>query len=153
MSNKREKADVVIVGLGWAGSLMANELTMAGLNVVAIERGSWRDTSTDFPTTIDTDELRFVSRRAIMQPPAVETLTFRNTPVQRALPLREWNTYQFGWNVGGAGTHWNGMTWRFLPYDFQSYSMTVERYGKDKLSGATGTGLGHLLPRFRTFLR
>ncbi|WP_423732621.1 GMC family oxidoreductase [Hafnia paralvei] len=132
MSNKREKADVVIVGLGWAGSLMANELTMAGLNVVAIERGSWRDTSTDFPTTIDTDELRFVSRRAIMQPPAVETLTFRKTPVQRALPLREWNTYQFGWNVGGAGTHWNGMTWRFLPYDFQSYSMTVERYGKDK---------------------
>jgi gluconate 2-dehydrogenase alpha chain len=54
MSKKREKVDAVIVGLGWAGSLMANELTQAGLNVVAIERGSWRDTSTDFPTTIDT---------------------------------------------------------------------------------------------------
>ena len=132
MSNKREKVDAVIVGLGWAGSLMANELTLAGLNVVAIERGSWRDTSNDFPTTIDTDELRFVSRRAIMQPTAVETLTFRNNPIQQALPLREFNTYQFGMNVGGAGTHWNGMTWRFLPYDFQSYSQTVERYGKNK---------------------
>lgn len=28
---------------------MAEELTRAGLNVVAIERGAWRDTSTDFP--------------------------------------------------------------------------------------------------------
>ena len=88
MSNVRPKADAVIVGLGWAGSLMANELTQAGLNVVAIERGSWRDTSTDFPTSIDTDELRFVSRRAIMQPTAVETMTFRNNPLQQALPLR-----------------------------------------------------------------
>ncbi len=97
MSKVREKVDAVIVGLGWAGSLMANELTQAGLNVVAIERGSWRDTSTDFPTTIDTDELRFISRRAILQPTAVETMTFRNNPIQQALPLREFNTYQFGW--------------------------------------------------------
>jgi gluconate 2-dehydrogenase alpha chain len=132
MSKKREKVDAVIVGLGWAGSLMANELTQAGLNVVAIERGSWRDTSTDFPTTIDTDELRFISRRAILQPTAVETMTFRNNPIQQALPLREFNTYQFGMNVGGAGTHWNAMTWRFLPNDFQTYTNTVERYGKDK---------------------
>ncbi|ARU93860.1 GMC family oxidoreductase [Tatumella citrea] len=132
MSKIRPKADAVIVGLGWAGSLMANELTQAGLNVVAIERGSWRDTSTDFPTSIDTDELRFVSRRAIMQPTAVETMTFRNNPLQQALPLREFNTYQFGMNVGGAGTHWNAMTWRFLPNDFQTYTNTVERYGKNK---------------------
>ncbi|WP_416424796.1 GMC family oxidoreductase [Pseudomonas sp. App30] len=133
MANSLPKADVVIVGLGWAGSLMANELTLAGLNVVAIERGAWRDTSSQYPTSIDTDELRFASRRGMLQPQAVETLTFRNTPLQQALPLRDWNCYQFGWDVGGAGTHWNGMTWRFLPYDFQSYSQTVERYGKGKL--------------------
>jgi gluconate 2-dehydrogenase alpha chain len=132
MANQRKKVDAVIVGLGWAGSLMANELTQAGLTVVAIERGAWRDTSSDFPTTIDTDELRFASRRALMQNPAVETMTFRNTPVQTALPLRDWNTYQFGTGVGGAGTHWNGMTWRFLPTDFVTYSHTVERYGKKK---------------------
>ncbi|RQT41414.1 GMC family oxidoreductase [Burkholderia cepacia] len=132
MALKRAKADVVIVGLGWSGSLMANELTQAGLNVVAIERGAWRDTSSDFPTTIDTDELRFSTRRSLMQPPAIETLTFRNNPAQSALPLRDWNTYQFGIGVGGAGTHWNGMTWRFLPNDFRTYSHTVERYGKRK---------------------
>src|ERR1700709_1602470 len=108
MAQKRPKADAVIVGLGWAGSLMANELTLAGLKVVAIERGAWRDTAENFPTSFDTDELRYPVRRELMQPMAVETMTFRNTPVQTALPLRDWNTYQFGWNVGGAGTHWNG---------------------------------------------
>ncbi|MFL9991421.1 GMC family oxidoreductase [Paraburkholderia sediminicola] len=133
MAQTRAKVDAVIVGLGWSGSLMANELTQAGLNVVAIERGAWRDTSSDFPTTIDTDELRFATRRSLMQPPAIETLTFRNTVDQTALPLRDWNTYQFGIGVGGAGTHWNGMTWRFLPTDFITKSHTIERYGANKL--------------------
>lgn len=132
MAQKRAKVDAVIVGLGWSGSLMANELTQAGLNVVAIERGAWRDTTSDFPTTIDTDELRFATRRSLMQPPALETLTFRNNIDQTALPLRDWNTYQFGIGVGGAGTHWNGMTWRFLETDFITRSHTIQRYGADK---------------------
>lgn len=133
MALKRPKVDAVIVGLGWAGSLMANELTQAGLNVIAIERGAWRDTSSDFPTTMDTDELRYATRRELLQPLAVETMTFRNSPDQGALPLRDFNTYQFGWGTGGAGTHWNGMTWRFLPTDFTTYSHTIERYGGSKL--------------------
>jgi len=133
MVNTRPKVDAVIVGLGWSGSLMAEELTRAGLKVVAVERGAWRDTATDFPPSVDTDELRWALRRSILQPPAVETLTFRNTPDQKALPVRGWSCYQFGWNVGGAGTHWAGMTWRFTPYDFQAYSRVVERYGKKKL--------------------
>jgi gluconate 2-dehydrogenase alpha chain len=130
---KRPKTDVVIVGLGWAGSLMANELTQAGLNVVAIERGAWRDTSSDFPTTMDTDELRYATRRELLQPLSVETMTFRNNPGEYALPLRDFNTYQFGWGTGGAGSHWNGMTWRFLPTDFTTYSSTIARYGAGKL--------------------
>jgi gluconate 2-dehydrogenase alpha chain len=135
---KRAKVDAVIVGLGWAGSLMANELTQAGLNVVAVERGGWRDTSSDFPTSMDTDELRYATRRELLQPLSVETVTFRNNPGQTALPLRDFNTYQFGWGAGGAGSHWNGMTWRFLPADFNTYSHTVERYGANKfLPGMT----------------
>lgn len=125
----RAKVDVVIVGLGWSGSLMAEELTRAGLNVVAVERGKWRDTATDFPPAIDMDELRWDRRRGMMQPQAVETVTFRNRPDQESLPLREWNCFQFGWNVGGAGTHWAGMTWRFNPWDFEAKSRTHARYG------------------------
>jgi gluconate 2-dehydrogenase alpha chain len=36
--------DAVIVGFGWTGAIMAKELTEAGLKVVALERGAFRDT-------------------------------------------------------------------------------------------------------------
>jgi gluconate 2-dehydrogenase alpha chain len=134
MAKKRAKVDALIIGLGWSGSLMAEELTRAGLNVVALERGGWRDTATDFPPSVDTDELRWATRQGMLQPLAVETMSFRNNPDQQGLPLRDWNAYQFGWNVGGAGTHWNGMTWRFKPWDFQAHTMTVERYGRNKFT-------------------
>jgi choline dehydrogenase-like flavoprotein len=35
--------------------------------------------------------------------------------------------------LGGAGIHWNGQTWRFLPTDFQLRSHLELRYGKDAL--------------------
>ena len=35
------RKDVVIMGLGWTGSILAHELTEAGLDVLAIERGPW----------------------------------------------------------------------------------------------------------------
>ncbi|KJV48691.1 GMC family oxidoreductase [Pantoea sp. BL1] len=134
MNNVRPKADVAIVGLGWCGSLIAEELTRAGLNVVAIERGPWFETATDFPPSVDTDELRWDTRRSMLLPPAVETTTFRNNITQTALPTREWNLNELGYNVGGSGTHWAGMAWRFTPFDFEPYSQTVKRYGKQQIA-------------------
>jgi len=133
MKNIRPKVDAVIIGLGWCGSLMAEELTRAGLNVVAIERGPWVETATDFPPSVDTDELRWDTRRSMLLPQAVETSTFRNNSTQQALPTRDWNLNEMGNNVGGAGTHWAGMAWRFTPFDLQPYTMTVARYGKEKI--------------------
>lgn len=135
MSVIRKKADVVIVGMGWAGSVMAEELTRAGLTVVGIERGAWRDTSTDFPVAVDPDELRWTTRRKLLQPMSVETTTFRNRTSQDAAPVRNWSAFQFGWNVGGAGAHWAGMSWRFLPWDFEVATRTRERYGAQKMQG------------------
>ncbi|MXP56885.1 GMC family oxidoreductase [Pantoea sp. Taur] len=134
MNNVRPKADVAIVGLGWCGSLIAEELTRAGLNVVAIERGPWFETATDFPPSVDTDELRWDTRRSMLLPPAIETTTFRNNSTQTALPTREWNLNELGYNVGGSGTHWAGMAWRFTPFDFEPYSQTVKRYGKQQIA-------------------
>jgi len=134
VANIRPKADAVIVGLGWCGSLMAEELTRAGLNVVALERGPWRDAATDFPPAVDADELRWDARRSMILPPAIEALTFRNTSSERALPAREWNTFDFGYNVGGAGTHWAGMAWRFTPFDFQPATHVKARYGQQQLA-------------------
>jgi gluconate 2-dehydrogenase alpha chain len=124
------KVDVLIVGFGWTGAIMAQELTDAGLNVLAVERGDWMDTSTDFATTFAQDELRYYWRKELFQRPAHETLTVRNTLTETALPMRTLGSFLPGVGVGGAGIHWNGQLWRFLPTDFMARSHNIERYGK-----------------------
>jgi gluconate 2-dehydrogenase alpha chain len=124
------KKDVVIAGLGWTGSIMALELARSGLDVVAIERGPWRDTATDFNIGTAPDELRYAVRHELFVPPAQETVTMRNKPDQTALPIRRWGSFLPPTGVGGGGLHWNGQTWRFLPTDFVLRSHLIERYGE-----------------------
>ena len=134
MNYTRPKADAVIVGLGWAGSLMAEELTRAGLNVVVIERGAWEQTQKNFSPAIAADELRYGVRREILKPPSVETLTFRNSPDQKAQPARELNIFMMGNSVGGAGKHWAANAWRFNPSDFEMETRLNKRYHNMKLA-------------------
>ncbi|GGF77396.1 GMC family oxidoreductase [Azorhizobium oxalatiphilum] len=129
MARRLPKKDVVIIGLGWTGSLLAHELTDAGLEVVAIERGPWRDTSTDFSPTQDPDELRYGVRLDLFLRPAQETFTLRHNTGQNALPIRWPGAFIVGNGVGGAGVHWNGHTWRFLESDFVLKSHLSQRYG------------------------
>src|SRR5674476_893983 len=133
MARKLPPKDVVIIGLGWTGSILGYELAKAGLDVVAIERGPWRDTATDFPPAYTQDELRYAVRLDLFLRPDQETLTFRNNASQSALPIRNWASFLPGNGVGGAGVHWNGQTWRFLPTDFRLRSHLEERYGRDFL--------------------
>jgi len=130
MATKLPATDVVIIGLGWTGSILAHEMTEAGLDVVAIERGPWRDTATDFSPAIAPDELRYAIQLDLFLRPAQETLTFRNSPTQNALPIRAFGSFLPGNGVGGAGVHWNGQTWRFLETDFIARSHLTQRYGK-----------------------
>jgi gluconate 2-dehydrogenase alpha chain len=130
MPRKLPPKDVVIIGLGWTGSILGYELAKAGLDVVAIERGPWRDTATDFPPAYAQDELRYAVRLDLFLRPDQETLTFRNNAGQTALPIRNWVSFLPGNGVGGAGIHWNGQTWRFLPTDFRLRNHLEERYGK-----------------------
>lgn len=113
-------AAAALFGLGWTGSIRALELCRAGLDVVAIERGPWRDTPTGFPTNTAPDERRHSIRHDIFPRPAQETLTFRNTRAENALPIRKMGSFLLGNGVGGSGLHWNGQTWRFLPWDFRA---------------------------------
>ena len=144
MPKKLPSVDVVLVGFGWTAAILGQELTDAGLNVLALERGGWRDTSTDFAISFVQDELRYYYRRALFEEPARETLTFRNTASETALPMRHLGSFLPATGVGGAGVHWNGQTWRFLPSDFiaRSHNDRTLRCAAGRHDGA---GLGRHL--------
>src|SRR6185437_7273162 len=133
MATRLPSVDALVVGFGWTGAILAQELTDAGLNVLALERGTWRDTPTDFATTFAQDELRYYWRHELFQRAAHETLTIRNNASQTALPMRVLGSFLPGTNVGGSGVHWNGQTWRFLPSDFVARSHNLQRYGKNAI--------------------
>lgn len=130
MATQLPKVPIVIVGLGWVGGIIAAELTKAGHKVVALERGKMRKTEDYFMVH---DELRYAQRYELMQDLSKETITFRNSENVRALPMRSYGSFLLGDGIGGAGVHWNGQNYRFLPYDFEIYTKTVERYGKQKI--------------------
>ena len=133
MTIKMKPVDVVLTGVGWTGGILGKELAQAGLKVVGLERGRARDTNPDFLAPWVHDELRYHSRFELMQDLAKETLTFRNSADQVALPMRYLGSFYPGEGLGGAGVHWNGQTFRFLPWDFETRSRTLARYGPGAL--------------------
>jgi gluconate 2-dehydrogenase alpha chain len=128
-ATKRKPVDAVVVGVGLAGTLLAKELTDAGLTVVGLERGGDRDNA-DFAMPDAHDELKYARRGALAQDLARETLTFRNRTDETALPMRKLGSFLPGEGVGGAALHWNGLIWRFEPWDFETRSRSLARYGK-----------------------
>jgi len=129
MAKRLKPVDVVLVGVGWTGGILAKELAQAGYRVVGLERGHYRDTIPDFQLPWIHDELRYAVRYELMQDLSRETITFRNNRNQTARPMRVLGSFLPGEGLGGAGVHWNGVTWRFLPYDFEMRTKTLERYG------------------------
>src|SRR6266487_263347 len=134
VATKLKPVDVVTVGVGLTGTILAKELTDLGLKVVGLERGGWRDTHPDFEMPQAHDELRYARRHELMQDLSRETLTFRNAIGDTALPMRQMGSFLPGEGVGGAAVHWNGVTWRFLPWDFETRSRTLARYGAGQLA-------------------
>ena len=100
----RDEADVIVVGLGAAGGVIAAELAEAGLRVIALEAG---------PASVraSTDEREFQVRRALFwnEP---ETLVVNDGPVMRGSYLAR--------NIGvGGPLHWTTIAYRFHPSDFR----------------------------------
>ncbi|MGA2711700.1 MAG: GMC family oxidoreductase [Bryobacteraceae bacterium] len=123
--------DVAIIGGGWTGLTMAKELTGAtGLSVVVLERGIPRKLA-DY--SLGMDELDYAIRMRMMQSIADETITHRHSTRERAAPVRQYGSFLPGSGVGGAGEHWNGAAWRFLPDQFILRTHLKEKHGAAKL--------------------
>ncbi|MCA7118025.1 MAG: GMC family oxidoreductase [Acidibrevibacterium sp.] len=130
MTTRLKPVDAVIIGFGWSGALLAEVLSRAGLSVIALERGPYRDTAEDFPPSRAPDELRYAVRHDLVVKPVENTITFRNRSDQTALPVRAWGSFLPASGAGGGGVHWNGQTWRFRPSDFTLRTTILERYGR-----------------------
>ncbi|QCT18141.1 GMC family oxidoreductase [Jejubacter calystegiae] len=131
MAIKKDPVDVLIVGFGWTGSLMAMELADTGLKILALERGEARDTYPDFSYPRIADELTYGIRLKLFQNASKETVTVRHKMSDTALPYRRFGSFLPGNGVGGAGVHWNGMLWRALDADLKMRSTVIEKYGAD----------------------
>jgi len=117
-----EKTDVVIVGAGAVGGIMAAELGKAGMKVIGLERGPRLKTADFAPH----DELRYFQRLDLRPDPKRQPVTWRPNAGARANPLR---SLSYGNQAGGGTVHYGAVSWRFHEDDFRARSATIERYG------------------------
>jgi gluconate 2-dehydrogenase alpha chain len=156
MVTKLPPVDIVIVGMGWTGGIMAKELGPTGLKIAVLERGGQRAPQNDFAVPLVRDELRFSQRHDMMMDVSVDTYTIRNKPSETALPMRRLGSFLPGEGVGGAGVHWNGVTWRWPDHELRIGTKYAERYGRNFIPadmplqdwGITGAELEPYYDRF-----
>ena len=117
-----EKTDVVIVGVGAAGAVLAAEFAKAGMKVIGLERGP-RLSTTDFKPR---DELRFFQRQDLRPNTKRQPITWRPNANARANPTANQN---YGNQAGGGTVHYGAVSWRLHEDDFRARSHTIERYG------------------------
>src|SRR5260370_4852340 len=131
-----KEVDAVCIGVGFTGSILARELTKAGLKVVGLERGANRTSREDFALPSVRDDLKYAVRQELFQDTQLETVSLRHTPGETALPIRRLGSFLPGVGLGGAGAHWNGVTWRLLPTDHNLRTHLENRYGKNAVPAA-----------------
>src|SRR5260370_4607733 len=117
MTTRLKEVDAVMVGMGWTGSIMARELTKAGLTVVGLERGEDLTPRENFALPAVRDELRYSYRLDLIQDPALETVTFRHRPSESALPMRRFGSFLPGNSVGGGSQQFGGPPWALFSRD------------------------------------
>src|ERR1700712_1272937 len=127
---KMKPVDAVIVGFGWTGAIMAKELTEAGLKVVALERGAFRDTYPEGAYPSSMDELAHLQLFKLFQNISTSSFTFRHGVNDESVPYRQIGMFKPGTGVGGAGLHWSGQQWRVLPDELNMRAHYEKAYGK-----------------------
>lgn len=108
-----ECVDVVIVGAGAAGGVLAKELSEAGMKVVVLDAGPMRDPQHDFAS----DEL------------SMKRLGWQDTRITDGTDPLQMGHNNSGRGIGGGTVHFTGVFLRFQDSDFQA--RTIDGVGDD----------------------
>ncbi|OCT15770.1 oxidoreductase [Paenibacillus pectinilyticus] len=111
--HESETVDIVIVGAGAAGGVLAKELSEAGLSVVVIDAGPWRDPVKDFAS----DEL------------SMKSLAWQDTRLTEADEAFVNGRHQSGMGIGGGTQNFTGVFLRFHESDFKTKA--IDGVGED----------------------
>jgi gluconate 2-dehydrogenase alpha chain len=131
-----EKTNVVVVGLGASGGIVASELACAGAKVVGLDKGP-QFTDDDF--RFKHDEIRYYVRKAIVPHMGTDPITWRpdDRHASKVLPwaigplaVDEPLHLPPSLGTGGGTIHWGGASWRLREADFRVRSTIIERFGK-----------------------
>ena len=116
-----KRPDVVIIGTGAAGGVLAKELSTRGLKVVALEMGPFMPTR-----EFDQDELRVMHEPGYVQ--YDQPNTYRKTASDTAEVTHSIHMQS---NVGGSTLHYTGISWRLHESDFKERSLFGTLEGAD----------------------
>jgi gluconate 2-dehydrogenase alpha chain len=138
-----DRVDVIVVGLGAAGGIIAAELAKAGRKVVAFDKGP-NYSHQDF--ILKHDEIRYYARGSMVPHMDTDPITWRANEgeVARLLP---WASGPLGLTdplhlppalgTGGGSNHWGGAAWRFREAEFRMRSAIIDRFGAKALPKGT----------------
>jgi gluconate 2-dehydrogenase alpha chain len=134
-----KKLDVIVLGAGASGAILASELAQNGLKVVCLDKGP-RYSDEDF--RLKHDEIRYYARGAIVPHITTDPMTWRERNKDSAA-LLPWVSGPLGTanplhlppslGTGGGSIHWGGACWRFRETEFRMKSTIEERLGKAAL--------------------
>jgi choline dehydrogenase-like flavoprotein len=114
--SERDTVDVVIVGAGASGGVLAKELSTAGFDVVVLEQGPWQQ-----PSDFSHDEVAVELQSALLNVAAEPLQTFRKRESDEATPATG-RRLLYRRAVGGSSVHFAANYWRFRPIDFRERS-------------------------------
>jgi gluconate 2-dehydrogenase alpha chain len=125
-ASTRAPADVVLVGIGGANGIVAHVLTAAGVRVTALEAGGRVDAS-----MMTLDEIRNDVRAWLAPKSLGEFPTWRPTAADPA-GTAAWRMVMAN-VVGGSTVHYPALSARLQPWNFESRSRAVARYGAARI--------------------
>lgn len=122
--------DVLLVGVGAMGGLVAQTFAEAGLMVVGLEAGPWRGKDDFRP-----DELgdAYYARAGLGPKFQLETPRWRQDAADRESREATFSLGRMVNGVGGSAGHYGAWLRRFHPWHFQPLTRITEQYGRGVL--------------------